>query len=73
MVSKSAQNTPLRTSSFIVQKDSILNNELANNNKIPKAFMKPKAQPKAMPKGKKQPNTLKTEKLNQQINEKPSF
>ena len=65
-----AKNIQLRISSFAAQRNPFLNNELANNNKTPKAPMKPKAQPKAMPKGKKWPEILKVEKMNWQIDKK---
>ena len=63
-MSKSAKNIQSCASLFITQKNLFFNNKLANNNKIPKALMKPKAQLKTMPKGKKQTDILKIKKMN---------
>ena len=67
MALKPFKNTQLHASLFAAQKNSFLNNELANNNKTNKASMKPKTQPEAMPKGKKWPETLEIEKMNRQM------
>ena len=70
MALKPAKNTQLRASSFAAQRNLFFNNKLADDNKTPKALIKPKAQPKAMLKGKKWPKTLKTKKMNCQMNKK---
>ena len=70
IVSEPAKNTQLRASSFAAQRNLYLNNELADNNKTPKAPIKLKAQPKAMLKDKKQLETLEIEKINRQMDKK---
>ena len=70
MASEPAKNIQSYASSFAAQRNSFLNNKLADNNETLKALMKPKTQSKAMSKDKKWPEILEIKKMNQQIDKK---